>query len=129
MQTQCGGRPLFQEEQKPPQYEWGKTQDAVGVAVLAEKNLNQTLEDPPALGCAPADPRLCDFRESHFREKQVAQGNKCRLSSNLAGHRENANAKALTQQLLECDSESFRAPLKLKTSEGLQRGKQMQLVS
>nr|XP_033719630.1 ferritin light chain-like [Tursiops truncatus] len=71
MQNQCGGRPLFQEEQKPPQYEWGKTQDAVGAAVLAQKNLKKTLEDPPALGCAPAYPRVCDFRESRFREKQV----------------------------------------------------------
>ncbi|XP_060019749.1 ferritin light chain-like [Lagenorhynchus albirostris] len=73
MQNQCGGRPLFQEEQKPRQYEWGKTQDAVGAAVLAEKNLKQTLENLPALGCAPAYPRLCDFRESRFRESRFRE--------------------------------------------------------
>ncbi|KAJ8788217.1 hypothetical protein J1605_005516 [Eschrichtius robustus] len=59
------------EEQKPRHDEWGKTQDAVGAAVLVEKNLNQALVDLPALGSAPADPRLCDFRESRFREEQV----------------------------------------------------------
>ncbi|TEA23009.1 hypothetical protein DBR06_SOUSAS13110052, partial [Sousa chinensis] len=49
MQTQCGGRPLFQDEQKPPQDEWGKTQNAMGVAVLVEKNLNQAPVDLHAL--------------------------------------------------------------------------------
>ena len=50
MQNQCGGRRLFQDEQKPPQDEWGKTQNAVGAAVLVEKNLNQAPVDLHALG-------------------------------------------------------------------------------
>eukprot|EP00069_Balaena_mysticetus_P007299 bmy_19071T0 len=49
MQNQCGGCPLFQELQKPPQDELGKTQDAVGAAVLMEKNLNPALVDLHAL--------------------------------------------------------------------------------
>ncbi|KAJ8796505.1 hypothetical protein J1605_002102 [Eschrichtius robustus] len=54
MQNQCGSHPLFQELQKPPQDELGKTQDAVGAAVLVEKNLNPALVDLHALGSAPA---------------------------------------------------------------------------
>ena len=54
MQNQCGGRPLFQEVQRPPQDELHKTQDAVGAAVLMEKNLNPALVDLHALGSAPA---------------------------------------------------------------------------
>ena len=40
-------------------------------AILLEKNLNQALLDPHALGSARADPHLCDFLESRFLDEQV----------------------------------------------------------
>ncbi|KAB0392560.1 hypothetical protein E2I00_012986, partial [Balaenoptera physalus] len=64
-------RALFQDAQKPSQKEWNKTQDAVEAAILMEKNLNQALLDPHALGCARIDPHLCDFLESRFLDEQV----------------------------------------------------------
>ncbi|XP_068392826.1 pyroglutamyl-peptidase 1 isoform X1 [Eschrichtius robustus] len=71
MQNQRGGRALFQDVQKPPQDEWGKTQDAMEDAILTEKNLNQALLGLHSLGSAHADPHLCDFLESHFLDEEV----------------------------------------------------------
>ncbi|KAM9085037.1 ferritin light chain-like [Megaptera novaeangliae] len=70
MQNQGSGHALFQDVPKPSQDEWGKTQDAVETTINTEKNLNQALLDLHALGSARADPRLCDFLESHFLDKQ-----------------------------------------------------------
>ncbi|KAB0400474.1 hypothetical protein E2I00_016498 [Balaenoptera physalus] len=64
------GHALFQDVHKPSQDEWGKTQDAVETTINTEKNLNQALLDLHALGSARADPRLCDFLESHFLDEQ-----------------------------------------------------------
>ncbi|XP_059948022.1 ferritin light chain-like [Mesoplodon densirostris] len=71
MQTQSHGSALFQDAQKPPQDEWGKTQDAREAAILMEKSLNQVLLDLHDLHSARADPPLCDFLESGFLEEQV----------------------------------------------------------
>ncbi|XP_057592950.1 ferritin light chain-like [Hippopotamus amphibius kiboko] len=71
MQNQHGRCALFWDVQKPPQHERGKTQDAMEAPVLLEKNLNQGLWDPDALGSAHADSQLCDFRESRFLDEQV----------------------------------------------------------
>ncbi|XP_029096769.1 ferritin light chain-like [Monodon monoceros] len=71
MQNQPSSRALFQDAQKPSQKEWNKTQDAMEAAILMEKNLNQALLDPHALGCARTDPHLCDFLESRFLDEQV----------------------------------------------------------
>ena len=57
--------------QKPSQDEWGETQGAVEAAILLEKNLNQALLDPCALGSARADPLLRDFLESHVLDEEV----------------------------------------------------------
>ncbi|TEA35171.1 hypothetical protein DBR06_SOUSAS2810035, partial [Sousa chinensis] len=59
MQNQCCGRALYQDAQKLSQDEWNKTQDAVEVAIIREKNLNQALLDLLALGSALADSHLC----------------------------------------------------------------------
>eukprot|EP00069_Balaena_mysticetus_P010037 bmy_01265T0 len=59
------------DAQKPSQKEWNKTQDAMEAAILMEKNLNQALLDPHALGCARIDPHLCDFLESRFLDEQI----------------------------------------------------------
>ncbi|XP_004597065.1 ferritin light chain [Ochotona princeps] len=71
MQNQRGGRALFQDVQKPPQDEWGKTQDALEAALGLEKNLNQALLELHALGSAHTDPHLCDFLENHFLDEEV----------------------------------------------------------
>ncbi|KAJ8776829.1 hypothetical protein J1605_015120 [Eschrichtius robustus] len=71
MQNHPSSRALFQDAQKPSQKEWNKTQDAVEAAILMEKNLNQALSDPHALGCARIDPHLCDFLESCFLDEHV----------------------------------------------------------
>ncbi|XP_059943823.1 ferritin light chain-like [Mesoplodon densirostris] len=71
MQNQPSSRALFQDAQKPSQKEWNKTQDAMEAAILMEKNLNQALLDPHALGWARTDPHLCDFLESRFLDEQV----------------------------------------------------------
>ncbi|KAM9042441.1 ferritin light chain-like [Megaptera novaeangliae] len=71
MQNHPSSSALFQDAQKPSQKEWNKTQDAVEAAILMEKNLNQALLDPHALGCARIDPHLCDFLESRFLDEQV----------------------------------------------------------
>nr|KAF6409859.1 ferritin light chain [Rousettus aegyptiacus] len=71
MQSQRGGRAVFQDLQKPSQDEWGRTQDAMEAAMIMEKNLNQALLDLHALGSAHADPHLCDFLETHFLDEEV----------------------------------------------------------
>lgn len=79
--------------QKPPQEEWGKTQDAVEAGILREKNLNPPLLDLPALGSVHAEPQLYDFLESRFLEEQVKLIKKmsdhvinlCRLAGAQAG--------------------------------------------
>uniref|UniRef100_A0A671ECG2 Ferritin n=1 Tax=Rhinolophus ferrumequinum TaxID=59479 RepID=A0A671ECG2_RHIFE len=71
MQNQRDGHALFQDLQKPPQDEWGKTQDAMEATVVMEKNLNQALLDLQALGAARTDPHLCHFRENHFLDEKV----------------------------------------------------------
>ena len=71
MQNQRSSRTLFQDVQKPSQDEWGKTQDAMEVATLMEKNLSQALADPQALGSAGADTHPCDFLESRFLQEQL----------------------------------------------------------
>uniref|UniRef100_A0A8C2MCH0 Ferritin n=1 Tax=Cricetulus griseus TaxID=10029 RepID=A0A8C2MCH0_CRIGR len=63
--------PLFQDMQKPSQDEWGKTQEAMEVALALEKNLNQALLDLHSLGSGRTDPHLCDFLESHFLDEEV----------------------------------------------------------
>ncbi|MEJ1274372.1 hypothetical protein NN561_005255 [Cricetulus griseus] len=57
--------------QKPSQDEWGKTQEAMEVALALEKNLNQALLDLHSLGSGRTDPHLCDFLESHFLDEEV----------------------------------------------------------
>ena len=52
------------DAQKEPQDEWGKTQDAMEAAMLAEKNLSQAILDLHAPACADADSHPCDFQES-----------------------------------------------------------------
>ncbi|KAM7099998.1 ferritin light chain-like [Molossus nigricans] len=71
MQNQCSGRVLFQHMLKPSQDEWGKTRDAMEVAVVLEKNLNQALSELHALASTGTDPQLCDFLENHFLDEQV----------------------------------------------------------
>ncbi|XP_054939917.1 ferritin light chain-like [Physeter macrocephalus] len=71
MQNQRGGRALFQDVQSLLKMSGGKTQDAVEAAILREKDLNQALSDLRALGCARADPYLCDFLESRFLDEEV----------------------------------------------------------
>nr|XP_058903768.1 ferritin light chain-like [Kogia breviceps] len=93
MQNQCGSHALFQDVQKPSPDEWGETQDAMGVAINMEKNLNQALLDLDVLGYARKDPHLCDFLESHFLDEEVKlikkMGNHltnlCRLAGPQAG--------------------------------------------
>ncbi|EGW03981.1 Apoptosis regulator BAX [Cricetulus griseus] len=73
-QNDHGGRALFQDVQKPSQDEWdewGKTQEAMEVALALEKNLNQALLDLHSLGSGRTDPHLCDFLESHFLDEEV----------------------------------------------------------
>eukprot|EP00069_Balaena_mysticetus_P018410 bmy_11322T0 len=65
MQNQCRDTTFFQDVQKPSPDEWGKTQDAMEVAILMEKNLSQ------ALGSARADTHPCDFLESRFLQEQL----------------------------------------------------------
>ncbi|EPQ19007.1 Ferritin light chain [Myotis brandtii] len=66
MQTQRGGRILFQDVQKPPQDEWAKLR-TMEATLASERNLNQALSALQALGStrAVADPQLCDFRQNH----------------------------------------------------------------
>ncbi|KAM7316126.1 ferritin light chain 1-like [Alexandromys fortis] len=71
LQSDRGGRALFQDVQKPSQDEWGKTQEAMEAALALEKNLNQALLDLHSLGSARTDPHLCDFLENHFLDKEV----------------------------------------------------------
>ena len=58
LQNDRGGRALFQDVQKPPQDEWGKTQEAMEAALAQEKGLNQALLDLHALGSARTDPHV-----------------------------------------------------------------------
>ncbi|XP_019493228.1 PREDICTED: ferritin light chain-like [Hipposideros armiger] len=69
MQNQRGGHALFQDLQKPSQDEWGKTQDAMGVAMVMEKNLKQALWDLHALGSACTDPHWQHFLENDFLDE------------------------------------------------------------
>ena len=71
LQNQRGSRALFLDVQKPPQDEWGKTQDAMEAALLLEKNLNQALLDLHSLPSARRDPHICDFLENHFLNEEV----------------------------------------------------------
>uniref|UniRef100_A0A286XD82 Ferritin n=1 Tax=Cavia porcellus TaxID=10141 RepID=A0A286XD82_CAVPO len=71
MQNQRGGSTLFQDVQKPPEDEWGKTLDAMEVALTLEKSLNQALLDLHALGSAKTEPHVCDFLENHFLDEEV----------------------------------------------------------
>ncbi|KAB0389693.1 hypothetical protein J1605_006665 [Eschrichtius robustus] len=71
MQNHPGSHALFQDVQKPPQDERGKTQDVMEAAILMANNLNQALLDLHALGSARADPYLCDFLKSHFLDEEV----------------------------------------------------------
>ncbi|KAM4819373.1 ferritin light chain-like [Thomomys bottae] len=71
MQNQRGGRALFQDVKKPSRDEWGKTAEAMEVALALEKNLNQAILDLHALGFARRDPHLCDFLENHFLDEEV----------------------------------------------------------
>ncbi|TEA31569.1 hypothetical protein DBR06_SOUSAS29210004, partial [Sousa chinensis] len=57
--------------QKPPQDEWGKTQDTVGTFVFMEKNLYQASVDLNSLGSGPTDPHLCYFQERCFLEEHL----------------------------------------------------------
>lgn len=41
------------------------------VALLIEKNLNQTILDLHGLGCTREDPHFCDFLENHFLDEKV----------------------------------------------------------
>uniref|UniRef100_A0A8C8VVB5 Ferritin n=1 Tax=Peromyscus maniculatus bairdii TaxID=230844 RepID=A0A8C8VVB5_PERMB len=66
-----GGRALFQDVQKPSQDEWGKSLEAMEVALVLEKSLNQALLDLHALASARTDPHLCDFLENHFLDEEV----------------------------------------------------------
>ncbi|XP_006881202.1 PREDICTED: ferritin light chain-like [Elephantulus edwardii] len=66
LQNQRGGRVLFQDIQKTSQDDWGKTLDVMQAALALEKNLNQALLDPHAVGSAHTEPHLCDFLENHF---------------------------------------------------------------
>ncbi|XP_037067180.1 ferritin light chain 1-like [Peromyscus leucopus] len=71
MQNERGGRALFQDVQKPSQDEWGKSLEAMEVALVLEKSLNQALLDLHALASAHTDPHLCDFLENHFLDEEV----------------------------------------------------------
>ena len=71
LQNQRGGRALFLDMQKPSQYEWGKTQDAMEATLLVEKNLNQALLDLHGLASALGDPHICDFLENRFLDEEV----------------------------------------------------------
>ncbi|XP_038176641.1 ferritin light chain 1-like [Arvicola amphibius] len=71
LQSDPGGRALFQDVQKPSQDEWGKTQEAMEATLALEKNLNQALLDLHSLGSARTDPHLCDFLENHFLDEEV----------------------------------------------------------
>ncbi|KAB1275873.1 Ferritin light chain [Camelus dromedarius] len=76
------------------QDEWSKTLDAMEVAILVEKNLNQAILDLRALSSVCADPHLCDFLvEGHFLDEKVKLIKKmgdhlthlCRLAGPQAG--------------------------------------------
>ncbi|XP_036108452.1 ferritin light chain-like [Molossus molossus] len=71
MQNQRGGRIPSQDTLKPSQDEWGKTQDAMEVTVVLEKNPNQALLDLQALGSTCTDPHLSDFLGNHFLGEEV----------------------------------------------------------
>ena len=48
-----------------------KTLDSMEAALVLEKSLNQPLLGLHALGCAHADPHLCDLLENHFLDEAV----------------------------------------------------------
>ena len=61
---------LFQDGWKLPQEEWGKIQDAMGVAILMKKNRNQALLALHALGSALGE--SCVLREQVKHTKKMA---------------------------------------------------------
>uniref|UniRef100_A0A4X2K1Y0 Ferritin n=1 Tax=Vombatus ursinus TaxID=29139 RepID=A0A4X2K1Y0_VOMUR len=72
----CGSRTSvpavsLQVVQKPKQYEWGHSLDAMQAALNLEKGLNQAVLKAYALGSNQGDPHLCDFLESHYLGKEV----------------------------------------------------------
>ncbi|XP_043835273.1 ferritin light chain-like [Dromiciops gliroides] len=71
LQNQRGGRVLLQAVQKPGQDEWGRSLDAMEVALSLEKVLNQALLKLHDLGSCQGDPHLCDFLESHYLGEAV----------------------------------------------------------
>ncbi|XP_032739055.1 ferritin light chain-like [Lontra canadensis] len=71
MPNQWSNFPVLPDEQKLSKDEWLSSVDAMEAAMVLEKSLNQALLDLHALGAASADPRLCDFLESHFLEEEM----------------------------------------------------------
>ncbi|KAM8895909.1 ferritin light chain-like [Lycaon pictus] len=71
MQNQRCSSTLFQDMQKPSQEECSKTVGVMETTLVLQNNLNQDLLDLHALGCARADPYLCDSLESHFQDEEM----------------------------------------------------------
>ncbi|ELK34311.1 Ferritin light chain [Myotis davidii] len=91
LKNKCGGRILFQDELKPSQDEWGKTQDAREASLALERNLNQAFLELQGLGSPLADPQLCDFLENHFLDEEV------RLIKKMGNHLTNTRRLACPQ--------------------------------
>ncbi|XP_078387820.1 ferritin, middle subunit-like [Cetorhinus maximus] len=70
-QNQRGGHILLRDVKKPERDEWGNSLQAMQVALDLEKNVNQSLLDLHQLATTETDPRLCDFLETHYLDKQV----------------------------------------------------------
>ncbi|XP_054574289.1 ferritin light chain-like [Eptesicus fuscus] len=89
MENQLGGHILFQDEQKPSQDEWGKTQDAMEAAMVTERNLKQARWYLHALDSTYKDPDLCDFLDNCFLAEEVKlikkMGNHLTHLQSLAG--------------------------------------------